>query len=212
MTAISPPVVLESGDHLTRAEFHRRYCLRPDIRRAELVQGVVYLASPVRATVHGEPHGAMTAWLVVYASRTPGVRCGSDSTVLLETDTEVQPDVCLFREPPPGPGAARITARGYIEGAPQLVVEIAASSASYDLHEKLRAYERAEVTEYVAWRTLDAALDWFRLHEGKYRIVTPDASGVIESTAFPGLRLNVAKLLAGDMAGVLAELNGPGGS
>ena len=33
-----PP--LESGDHLTRHEFERRYQARPDIKKAELIEGV----------------------------------------------------------------------------------------------------------------------------------------------------------------------------
>jgi Uma2 family endonuclease len=115
----------------------------------------------------------------------------------------MQPDACLWREEPGGP---RLSEDDYIEGAPQLVVEVAASSASYDLHDKLRAYRRNGVREYVVWRVLDRAIDWFRLRAGEYARVEPDARGVIESEVFVGLRLNVAKMLAGDAAGVLAEL------
>jgi Uma2 family endonuclease len=193
---------LESGDRLTRAEFHRRYCKRPDIKKAELVEGVVYVASPVRR-IHSEQHGSMVGWLYAYKAKTTGVYLEDDATVFLDADNEVQPDACLWREEADGP---RGTDEGYIEGAPQLVVEIAASSASYDLHDKLRAYRRAGVREYVVWRVLDDAIDWLRLHEGEYVRIEADAHGVIESVVFPGLRLHVAKMLAGDHAGVLAEL------
>jgi Uma2 family endonuclease len=196
---------LESGDRLTRAEFHRRYEARPDIRRAELIDGVVYVASPTRFDVHDEQVGTMVAWLVTYAARRPGVRAGNSATLFLAGDTEVQPDAYLFKMNPEGPGA-RVNVDGYIEGAPQLVVEVAASSARYDLHDKLRAYRRNGVREYVVWRVLDKAIDWFRLHAGAYVRVEPDDRGVVESTAFPGLRLHVPKLVAGDTAGVLAEL------
>ncbi|MHB8578170.1 MAG: Uma2 family endonuclease [Dehalococcoidia bacterium] len=202
----TPPILLESGDRLGRAEFHRRYCLSAERVHAELVQGVVYVASPVRATAHGKPHADMMLWLGTFAALDRGMRLVDNATIFLDEDTELQPDGALFRDPPPGPGAARITAEDYIEGAPQLVVEIAASSASYDLHDKLRAYERAGVPEYVVWRTLDVNLDWFRLHDGAYVRVAPNERGVIESAVFPGLRLHVGKLLAGDMAGVLAEM------
>lgn len=47
---------LENGDHLTRAEFERRYDAMPGLKRAELIEGVVYRPSPVRA-YHAEPHG-----------------------------------------------------------------------------------------------------------------------------------------------------------
>ena len=196
--------VLESGDRLTRAEFHRRYLARPDIKKAELVEGVVYVASPVRADVHGRPNARVVGWLMAYEARTPDVSVADNATVRLDPDNEVQPDAALWRDVP---GGARLTPDGYIEGAPQLVVEVAASSASYDLHDKLRAYRRNGVFEYVVWRVLDRAISWFRLREGEYVSVEPDADGVIESEAFSGLRLNVPKLLSGDIAGVLAELD-----
>ena len=211
--ASSAFVSLESGDHLTRAEFHRRYCLRPDIKKAELVEGVVYVGSPVRYGFHSRQQGIALFWLTSYAIRHPGVHYAAEATVYLDADNEVQPDAFLFRDPAP-PGGARINAEEYIEGAPQLIVEIAASSVSYDLHDKLRAYRRAGVQEYLVWRVLDHALDWFRLLEGEYVRIVPDARGLIESTGFPGLRLDVNKLLAGDELGVLAALEprGPAGS
>jgi len=189
--AMTPPL-LESGDRLTQAEFHRRYCDRPDIKKAELVEGVVYVASPTRFDVHGEPHGTVMLWLGTYRARTPGVRLGDNATVKLDTDNEVQPDAFLWRAES---GGARLEG-GYIVGAPQLVVEVAASSASYDLHDKLRAYRRNGVREYVVWRVLDGAIDWFRLREGEYVRVEPDPHDVIESEVFAGLRLDVPKLLA----------------
>lgn len=193
---------LESGDRLSRTEFHRRYCDRPDIKKAELVEGVVYVASPVRV-VHAEPHGRMVLWLGTYQSRHPGPRLVDNATVILDDDNEVQPDAALWSE---GVGGPRLTDDGYIEGAPQLVVEIAVSSASYDLHDKMRAYRRNRVREYVVWRVLDEAIDWFRLINGEYVRVEPDERGIIESAEFPGLRLHVAKVLAGNLAGVLAQL------
>jgi Uma2 family endonuclease len=204
MSKTNAPPLLESGDRLSREEFHRRYSELPGVR-AELVQGVVYVHSPVRARYHGQQHFAVTRWIGAYLDSHPGVQAMIDATVILDPDTEVQPDVLLLREPAP-PGGAYINDDGYIEGAPPFIVEIAASSASYDLHDKLRVYERAGVLEYVVWRTVDEAIDWFRLRDGAFVRIESDAHGIIESTTFPGLRLHVAKLLAGDMAGVLAAL------
>ena len=198
--------ILESGDRLTRAEFHELYCQRPDIKKAELVEGVVYVASPVRFRAHGQPLLYVNTWLGAYMAKTPGVLAGTDATVLLDPDNEVQPDAVLWREQP---GSAYLTEDDYLEGAPQLVVEVAASSASYDLHDKLRAYERNGVQEYIVWRVLNETIDWFHLEDGRYVRVEPDAHGVIESEVFPGLRLNVEKMLASDVAGVLAELETP---
>lgn len=203
MSSTTEPAVLESGDRLTRDEFHRRYCARPDLKKAELVDGVVYVGSPVRSDAHGEPHADVLSWLGMYRSRLRGLHLSDNTTVRLDADNEVQPDAALWREEPGGP----YLLRGYIEGAPQLVAEIAASSATYDLHDKLRAYERNGVREYIVWRTLDEAIDWFRLVDGTYVRVESDEQGVIESAMFAGLRLDVSKLLSGDLAGVLAALD-----
>src|SRR5205814_1868669 len=132
---------------------------RPDIKKAELVERVVYVASPTRASVHGKPHSIIVLWLGTYAGRSTGVKIYDNRTVFLDATNEVQPDACLLRQPPPAPSAARVRADDYIEGAPQLVVEVAASGASIDLHDKLRAYERAVMQEYIVWRTIDWAVD-----------------------------------------------------
>ena len=206
-TTIETVLPLESGDRLTRAEFHRRYSAHPEIKRAELVDGVVYVASPTRHKQHGKQHGIVVTWLGNFALRTPGVESSANATVFLSADTEVQPDACLFRVLPTGSGA-RITDEGYIAGVPDLIVEVAASSASYDLHDKRRVYEREGVPEYLVWRILEGGFDWLRLHEGVYQRVQPDADGIIESSGFPGLRLNGVRLLAGDYAAALAAQPG----
>jgi Uma2 family endonuclease len=197
------PASLESGDLLTRDEFHRRYLTRPDIKKAELVEGIVYVGGRVRAREHGEPNAAVAGWLGFYAAYAPEVQCGLHATVILDERNEVQPDVLAWR---PAPGAPRLTDDGYLKGPPQLIVEVAASSVSYDLHQKKEAYRRNGVQESVVWRVQDEAIDWFRLHDGQYVAIQPDADGLIESEQFPGLRLHVENMLAGDLAAVLAHL------
>ena len=198
------PVSLEAGDHLTREEFHRRYLARPDIKKAELIDGVVYVPSPVRSRPHGQPHALVVTWLGVYISATPDVNLEDNTTVYLDDRVEVQPDACLWRLEPGGP---HLNQDGYIEGAPQFIVEIAASSVSYDLHVKKEAYRRNGVQEYVVWRVLDRIIDWFELRGGIYVLREPDAEGIIESEQFPGLRLHVRSMLDGDLATVLARLS-----
>lgn len=198
-----PP--LESGDRLTRCEFERRYEAEANHRKAELIEGVVYMSSPVRAESHAEPHGCIITWLGVYCAATPGVHFGDNATVRLDLDNEVQPDGLLRLEPESG-GHARISKDGYIEGAPELIVEVAASSASYDMHNKLRVYRRNEVQEYIVWQVYDKRVDWFHLTEGEYVSLSANVAGVIASQIFSGLRLAVPALLAGDLAAVLAEL------
>ena len=186
---------------MTVEEFDRRYELRPDIHKAELVQGVVYVPSPVRIEEHSEPVSLMTGWLRVYAATHSGVRVGNDGTVRLSPVDVVQPDVMMWRS---NDGTARIDADRYLHGAPELAVEVAANSAAYDLHTKKESYRRAGVKEYIVWRTLDGMIDWFRLTpEGDYKNVAPDEEGTIESTVFPGLRLNLPMMLRGDPAAIM---------
>ena len=195
-----PP--LENGDRLTRAEFERRYQAMPYLKKAELIEGVVYVPSPVRYVQHGQPDFDIEGWLAVYRMATPGTAGATNTTLRLDLDNEPQPDVLLRIER----GTSRVDADGYLKGAPELAVEITASSASYDLHDKLRAYRRNGVQEYLVWRVLDRALDWLVLREGVYERLEPDGEGVIRSEVFPGLWLAVPALLAGDVAAVLTTV------
>lgn len=199
-----PP--LENGDRLTRAEFERRYHAMPG-SRAELIEGVVYLmASPVRIARHGEPHAALITWMGIYQMLTPGVRLADNATVRLDLDNEPQPDALLMIDPARG-GQARISADDYIEGAPELVAEVAASSVSLDLGDKLRAYRRNGVREYLVWRVLDRAIDWFVLRDDRYDAMGPGEDGLLRSQAFPGLWLDLGALLAGDLPKAVTALN-----
>ncbi len=202
-TEALPP--LENGDRLTRSEFERRYEAMPELKKAELIEGVVYMPSPVRHKGHSVPHGQIIGWLAVYCAATPGVELGDNGTIRLDSDNEPQPDAFLRLESACG-GQSRLSEDDYLEGAPELIVEVAASSASYDLHDKKRAYRRNGVREYVVWRVYDRKVDWFCLEQEKYVRLQPDEGGVIESRVFPGLRLEVKALLSGNLAGVLAEV------
>ena len=194
---------LENGDRLTRCEFERRYALRPDLKKAQLIEGIVYMPSPV-SFAHAEAHAAIISVLGLYAASTAGVRVADNATVRLDLENEPQPDVLLCIDAPAG-GRARLS-DGYLEGAPELVAEVSVSSASIDLHDKLRAYRRNGVQEYVVWRTRDRRIDWFELADGEYRPLPADDAGVVRSRVFPGLRIACRALLAGDPAAALAEL------
>jgi Uma2 family endonuclease len=189
-TAISPILTippLENGDKLTRHEFERRYHAMPNLKKAELIEGVVYVASPLRIKTHGEPHAYIMTWLGVYKAATPGIGFADNATVLIDTDNEPQPDALLRIETG---GQSRINKDDYVEGAPELIVEIAASSVSYDLHEKLKVYRRNQVQEYLIWRVYDHQFDWFRLQQGEYIQLQPNADNIICSQVFPGLWLD----------------------
>lgn len=205
-SAISPKSTippLENGDKLTRAEFERRYHAMPNQGKAELVEGIVYMASPLRITQHGEPHARIMLWLGFYQTFTPNLQLGDNSTVRLDFDNEPQPDALLRIKTG---GQSTISEDDYVEGAPELIVEIAASSASYDLHQKINVYRRNQVQEYLVWRVDDGQFDWFRLNNEEYIKLEANEDGIICSEFFPGLWLNIPALLAGDLAKVLEVL------
>lgn len=202
--AVAPPR-LENGDRLTRDEFERRYEAMPEVKRAELIEGVVHMPSPVGQTKHGHPHTYVVTWLGTYEAATPGVQTGDNSTVRLDQDNEPQPHALLMIDQARD-GQARIDDDDYVAGAPELIVEVSSSSASYDLHDKLNAYRRNGVREYVVWRVLDEEIDWFVLRGGDYVRSTPDDSGVYRSEVFPGLWLDPVALVRRDLARVLEQL------
>ncbi|MEZ0264964.1 MAG: Uma2 family endonuclease [Phycisphaerae bacterium] len=200
-----PP--LENGDRLTRAEFERRYQAMPGVKKAELIEGIVYMPSPVRITQHGQPHVILCTWMGYYYGRTPGLAgIGDNTTARFDEDNEPQPDLMLLLPKSVG-GFAVIGPDGYVAGPPTLVAEIAASSVSLDLHAKFHTYRRTGVREYLVWRTDDVAVDWFVLRDGQYVPLPRDAAGIIRSEHFPGLWLDATALLVGDLPGVLRSVD-----
>ncbi len=201
--AVSIPP-LENGDSLTRLEFERRYNAMPHLKKAELVEGIVYMASPLRFEPHAEPHGNLMGWLWTYKIATPGVRLGDNPTVRLDFDNQPQPDAVLLIDSQFG-GQSKLSSDGYIEGAPELVAEVAASTATIDLRDKKRAYRRNGVKEYIVWQVSDGKLDWFMLENEDYISLIPE-NDMIKSRIFPGLWLAVSSLISGDMTQVMATL------
>jgi Uma2 family endonuclease len=198
-----PP--LKTGDRLTREEFERRYVAMPDLKKAELIEGVVYVPSPVWFRKHARPHSRLVGWLVQYEAATPGVEGGDNASLRMDSENMPQPDALLMIVPA-HEGQAQVDEDDYVAGAPELVAEIAASSAQYDLNEKLQVYCRNGAREYLVWRVLDQAIDWFALREDHYEPQLVDAAGLYKSEVFPGLWLDPAALLRGDMASVLQTL------
>ena len=205
-----PP--LENGDRLTGAEFLRRYDAMPDLKKAELIEGIVYMGSPV-SYHHCSPHFDLVSWLGYYRMSTPGIVGGDNGTVRLDLDNIPQPDAFL-RIPAEAGGQSRLGADGYIAGAPELVAEVSNSTASYDTHAKKTVYRRNGVREYLIWRTRERAVDWFILRDGEYARLEPTADGLHHSAIFPGLWLDAGALIRGDTEALLratqAGLASPG--
>ena len=191
-----PPIFpLRNGEHLSREEFERRWEATPSLRRAELIEGIVFMPPPISAT-HSDSHGDLYHWLALYADATPGVKSSITPSLRLDNRNEYQPD-CVLRIIGSDFGRSRVSSDDYLEGTPELVAEIAVSSADYDAHEKRAVYERLGIQEYLLWEVMDAHIEWCELERGKYVPLHPRKDGVHCSRAFPGLWLDLRALVRG---------------
>jgi Uma2 family endonuclease len=197
------PPPLKDGDRLTREEFERRYDTMPEVKKAELIEGVVHMPSPVRQVQHGGPHFDLVGWLALYRASTPGVEGGDNCSIRLGEDSMPQSDVALFLLPSHG-GQARLTPDGYIEGGPELIIEVSATSDRLDRGAKLRLYRDSGVREYLVWLAPQGRAEWHTLEGGEYAALPPSADGLLRSRVFPGLWLDAEALARRDLARVLA--------
>jgi Putative restriction endonuclease len=187
---------LVEGDHLDQPEFHARYETMPPGVKAELIDGVVYMPSPVSGG-HGDSQSHVIVWLGFYAVETPGVQTSGELTVILGRRSEPQPDAVLRIRPECG-GRSTIN-EGYLRGAPELIVEVARSSRFVDLGPKLADYARAGVPEYVVVALEPDEIHWFQRNAETLAAVEPGPDGVYRSVVFPGLWLDPHALLSGDL-------------
>lgn len=197
-----PP--LENGDRLTSVEFMRRYEAMPRVKKAELIEGIVYMGSPIRADVHGKPDGLLHIWLGAYALHIPELEFYPNTTLILAPDNTPQPDCMLCRSAEQG-GRAWLNDDGYLCGAPELVCEVAASWVAIDLHKKFRAYQRNGIAEYLVWISEEKRARWFVLEQQEYLELEASA-GMLASRIFPGLVLDVQALAENDKTKLIATL------
>jgi Uma2 family endonuclease len=192
VAALSLPL-LEAGDHLNQATFHERYKAMPPGFRAELIGGVVIVPSPL-SREHGVFHALIMGWLTNYWIATPGTEARDNATAILGDTSEPQPDAALIIDPASG-GQTGYSADGYATGPPELIVEVASSSASIDLHAKRRDYEQRGVLEYMVVVIRRGVIRWFVWRDNAYEEITVDENGIFKSTVFPGLWLHAEALL-----------------
>ncbi len=196
-----PPLV--AGQRLDRATFHERYSAMPSHVRAELVEGIVFMPSPL-SYGHGNPDEDVAYWLGHYRRKTRGLGGAANATTILSDRDEVQPDH-LLRLPAEHGGTSRIVG-GFVSGPPELVIEVGLSSRSHDFGPKKRVYERAGVAEYLFVGVVPEEIRWFLLREGRFVELAPDDRGHYRSEVFPGLWLDPAALFAGDLDALVAGL------
>ncbi len=198
-----PPI---AGERLSRDEFFERWERLPDLKRAELIGGIVYMPSPLSKR-HSSGECLCIYCVRHYSAHTVGCESGCHASWFMLEDMP-QPDAFLCISPKHGgqSGMDRNN-RDYPEGAPELIIEVCVSSAAYDLGPKLKLYERAGVKEYIAVLMKSPEIVWHRLEEGKFRVVQPDHDEIFRSAVFPGLWLDTDALLREDDLRVLETLN-----
>jgi Uma2 family endonuclease len=197
------PIRLDSGDRMDSDTFMAIYERMPEGFRAQLIQGVVLVASPMTDD-HGRPNSHTSFWLGYYEARTPGVLSHAATTVALGPNNRPEPDASLTISPECG-GRVRVEDH-YLVGAPELIVEVSYSSRTVDLREKRAAYEAAGVREYVVVDLRDRVVHWLALRDGHFESVAPGDDGLHRSEVFPGLWLDAKALVEGDAPRLLAAV------
>lgn len=143
----------------------------PDELRCELIDGVVYDMSPAPTLEHQEAIGALFAELRAAFKNRGGGDGPPDCRlfvapvdVILFEDSVVQPDIAVVCDP------AKLADHRFIQGAPDLVVEVLSpSTAAKDLKQKRELYQRAGIPEYLAVHPIDHVAHYYRLDgEGRY--------------------------------------------
>ncbi len=182
----------------------RRFEAHPEIKKIELIEGKVHRFPPLSAVSHGKPDGLLHIWLGYYSIQVPGLEFFPNTTILLDGDNTPQPDCILCTTPRRG-HHVWFDEKGYLCGRPELICEVAASSASIDLHDKMNVFRRHRIPEYLVWIVGEERVCWFELKDERYVEKTP-RSGVLVSDVFPKLALDVKALLKHDGAKILAML------
>jgi Uma2 family endonuclease len=194
--------LLVSGDRMSRAEFHELYCQTPEHFKAELIDGEVFVASPLKLR-HGKNHFSIGTVLQAYENRTPGTECGDNVTVIIDDLNEPQPGAFLRILPDHG-GQSQTAIDDYIEGTPELLVEISVSSKSIDLNRKRDMYARNGVAEYIVLNSKDRKIHWFDLENDREKPLPLDQ--ILKSLSMPGLWIDCKSLLSRDVFSLLKTL------
>jgi hypothetical protein len=185
------------GDRLSRDEFERRYDAMPDLKKAVLIEGVVYLM-PEHGHYHlGEARAKLIGWMGQYEYRIQGIEGSCNGSIRMEPESMAQPDVTLFLLPENG-GRVLISDDDYLEGGPELVAHVVASRASYPRHANLSLYRRNGIRECLFWSVLDRDIEWLALREHGYDALREHEDGILRSEVSPGLWLDPDALIEDD--------------
>jgi Uma2 family endonuclease len=198
-----PPWILESGDVMDQPTFHEIYSHMPENFRAELIDGVVYVASPLKRP-HSRSSFLLISVLGQYEAQTPGVSGEECVTVILSDHAEVQPDILLRIEETFG-GESYFTEDEFLTGAPELVIEVSQSSRSIDLNHKRKLYRENGIIEYLVIDLQKDTIRWFDLQLNQELQTEPD--GIYRIRTFPGLWIDSSAVFDQNLARLITTLN-----
>jgi len=194
--------LLVNGECMKQPEFHRRYQRCEEDEKWELIGGIVYMASPLSLT-HSNYDGKIGLVLEMYALATPGVQVTHNATAILDVESEPQPDLGMRILPEYG-GQSQTSPDDYLQGAPELLVEIAHSRRNIALHAKRDDYQRTGVLEYFVVCCEEQEVHWSHFPSGETH--RPNRQGISRSRVFPGLWFDMAALLRLDSARLMEVL------
>ena len=197
-----PP--FEDGDVMDQPTFHALYLETPKGFRAELIEGVVQMPSPVQRR-HAQPSRKVSQWLGAFADATEGTDAFNEITAILAKDSEPQPDHSLIVLPEAG-GQTSVSSEDYVIGAPELALEVSNTSVLIDLHAKKQMYDKYGVREYIVVETKRRVVHWFVRRVDQFVPLKVDADGILKSKCFPGLWLESSALFDRSAARLLTTL------
>jgi len=195
---------LQGGERMRRNEFERRFDATPGLKRAELVEGTVWIPPQMGEVRYGSARMALIGLIGSYCAATPGVSGGAHGHIRLDAVNMPQPDVSVHLGKAYG-GQSRIDADGYLEGAPEFVADVVRQRAEWPTG-RVEALRRNGVREFAVWRVDDCLIDWFVVRDGKQERLEMGADGVYRSRVLPGLWVDPVALLTDERARAMAVM------
>ena len=176
------------SDLVTIEEF---YCLVPDGQKADLLDGVIYLASPDTRR-SDRLSGFIKFLLQGYADiRGLGEVYGSRFAFELSQFRAPEPDIAFVRTE-----RLHLVSERRMVGGPDIAVEIVSrDSRQRDYGEKKQLYAEAGVSEYWIVDPLQRRVEFHRLHAGHYELVPLEHNHIFRSVVLEGFWLEVEWLL-----------------
>jgi len=186
---VPPSPLSPDSDLVTVEEF---YCLVPDGQKADLIDGVIYMASP--DTRRSDRLGGFIKFLMQGYAAVQGLGevYGSRFAFELSQFRAPEPDAAFVRTE-----RLHLVSERRMVGGPDIAVEIVSrESRQRDYGEKKQLYADAGVSEYWIIDPLQRRVEFHRLHAGRYEPVPLEQNRIFRSAMLEGFWLDVEWLLA----------------